>query len=195
LAPSPQTDPVTRRVDRPMEPADDPSRRAGMRSARPVWNLALAACLAALVLVVTACSSGATPSASPPAAAGSDPLVTVETRGGLCAAGACAETVMLERDGRVHVAAKPPNDLGTVPPGPLAALESAIAATDFAALRAHPFTGQCPTAVDGQELVFEFSTSHGIERIATCKVDVDFGSPLFEAVSAALGSYVALPAG
>ncbi len=157
--------------------------------------------MAALALV-SACGTGfPAPSASPtavavgpsPAATEGSPLVSVETRGGLCAAGACAQTVMLERDGRVHVAAKPPNDLGTVPPVAVAAVESAISGTDFGALRAHPFTGQCPTAADGHELVFEFATAHGVERVATCEVEVDFGSPLFVAVAAALGPYVALP--
>ena len=121
------------------------------------------------------------------------PLVTVEMRGGECPAGACGTTVYLERDGRVHQAAKPPNDLGVVPPAQVAAVATAIASTDFAALRSRPFTGQCPTAFDGQEIIFEFGAPGGVERISTCEVDVDFGLPLFVAVSTALGPFVALP--
>ncbi len=121
------------------------------------------------------------------------PLLTVETRGGECPAGTCSTTVSLERDGRVHLAAKPPNDLGVVPPATMAALDAAIRAADFAALRRHPFTGQCPTAYDGQEVVFVFGAPGGTERIASCEVAIDFGSPLFRAISAALGSFVSLP--
>ena len=102
-------------------------------------------------------------------------------------------TIIVERDGRVHQAAKPPNELGRVPPAALAALDDAIRTTDFADLASHPFTGMCPMAVDGQELVFEFGAPGGVKRIATCEVEVDFGSPLFVAVAAAIGSFVPLP--
>ncbi len=143
---------------------------------------------AALATVAIATCAG-----QEPVATTAGPLVTVEIRGGECPEGACETTVTLERDGRVHAAAKPPNDLGVVPPADLAALEAAIGATDFAALRSHPFTGECPTAYDGQELIFAFGTEHGVERISTCEVEVDFGQPLFVAVSTALGPFVPLP--
>jgi hypothetical protein len=102
-------------------------------------------------------------------------------------------TVVLERDGRVHAGAKPPNDLGIVPPAHLAALDNAIRATDFAALKGHPFTGDCPTAVDGQEVLFEFGAPRGVQRIASCEVEIDWGQPLFVATSTALGPFVPLP--
>ena len=121
------------------------------------------------------------------------PLVTVQTRGGMCPGGPCGTTLVLERDGRVHLAAKPPNDLGIVPPATLAALDAAIRTTDFVALKSHPFIGQCPTDFDGQETVYEFGAPGGIETIATCEVAVDFGSPLFVAVAAALGPFIPLP--
>jgi len=41
--------------------------------------------------------------------------------------------------------------------------------------------------------VFEFGAPGGVERIATCEVAVDFGSPLFLAVATALGPFVPLP--
>ena len=144
----------------------------------------------AIVAVAAACSPG-----SPiPIPFATGPLVTVETRGGLCVNGPCGSTVTIERDGRVHVAAKPPNELGTVPAGQLAALDAAIRATDWAALKSHPFTGECPTAYDGQESIFEFGAPGGTQRIATCETAIDAGSPLFVAVSAALDSFVPAPA-
>ena len=81
---------------------------------------------------------------------GTGPLVTVEMRGGMCPAGACDSAVILDRDGRVHSAAKPPNDLGRVNSDALAALTAAMQATDWAALKSHPFTGECPIAFDGR---------------------------------------------
>jgi hypothetical protein len=142
--------------------------------------------LATLALVVAACGFGG---ADP-----STPLVTVELRGGECVAGPCGQTVTLDRAGHVHAATKPPNDLGIVPPGQVAAIDAAIRSTDFAALRGRPFTGECPTAYDGQEVVFQFSTPAGPERLASCEVEIDFGLPLFVAVSTALGPFIPLPA-
>jgi hypothetical protein len=75
----------------------------------------------------------------------------------------------------------------------MASLGAAIEAADFAEIRSHPFTGECPTAYDGQEVIFEFATLHGVERIASCEVAVDFSSPLLAAAAAAVGPYVTLP--
>ncbi len=139
-------------------------------------------------------SSVPTPVASPvPSPDATGVLLTVETRGGKCVGGPCGMTVIVERDGRVHLAAKPPNDLGVVSPDLIAALDAEIQTTDWAELFSHRFTGECPTAYDGQEVVFEFAAPTGVQRVATCEVDVDFGSPLFVAVSAAIGPFVSLP--
>jgi hypothetical protein len=152
-------------------------------------RVVLVASFLAVALSASACCFGI--SVPLPVATGA--LVTLETRGGMCVGGPCGTTIVIERDGRVHQAAKPPNDLGIVPPAALAALDAAIRTTDFTALKSLPFTGQCPTAFDGQEIVFEFGAPGGVQRIATCEVDVDFGSPLFLAASTALGPFVPLP--
>ncbi len=175
------------------EPAGPPDRRRGMlhdrsrrmfTGARGAFRLVLA--LAAVAALLVACQLLPVP---PDAG----PLVTVEARGGLCPAGACEQTVILERDGRVHLAAKPPNDLGTVPGPELAALAALVDATDFEAIRSHPFTGTCPVAFDGQEFVYSFGTAHGLERVASCETDIDASSPLFAALNAALGSFLGAP--
>jgi hypothetical protein len=121
------------------------------------------------------------------------PLVTVQLRGGMCQAGPCDQTVTLERDGRVHSAAKPPNDLGVVPADAMAKLNAAIQGTDFAAIKAHPFTGECPIAFDGQELVFDFAVGAGTQQIASCTTEIDWGHPLFVAVGVALGEWIPIP--
>ena len=141
----------------------------------------------AVALSLGACSLG---SVGIPA---TGPLVTVTMRGGHCADGACDTSVILDRDGRVHSAAKPPNDLGQVSAQAMATLTAAIGATDYAAIRAHPFTGECPVNFDGQELIFEFAAGTGTQRIASCEVDIDWGHPLFVAVGVALGEWIPVP--
>lgn len=124
---------------------------------------------------------------------GTDPLVTVQMRGGLCETGPCDGTVTLQRDGHLHSATKPPNDLGVASAEAMTALNAAIVATDFAAVKARAFTGECPVAFDGLEFIFEFATPSGPQRVASCEVEIDWGSPLFIAVAAALGQAVPLP--
>lgn len=145
-----------------------------------IWGLVVAA------LALTGCSTNVSLPLT-------GPLVTVQMRGGLCPEGMCDNSVVLERDGRAHSTAKPPNDRGQVGSEAMAALTAAIQATDFAKLGSKPFTGQCPIAFDGQELVFEFNTVTGTQRIASCEVEVDWGHPLFVALGVALGQWVPLP--
>ena len=161
--------------------------------------------LLAIGLLVAACaSSGATgsngsaASASPAATTSSasmaaspvpsGTLASVEQRGGECPAATCDTTIYLDADGRVHVSAKPPNDLGTATSAQVQALEAAMAATDFGALRTPAFSGECPMAYDGQELVFTFTTAAGTERLASCESALDYSAPVFKALAAALGA-------
>jgi hypothetical protein len=144
--------------------------------------------LLATVLALAAC--GSTGSVLAPAAG---PLVTVSMRGGMCPEGACDRSVILDRDGTVRSAAKPPNQLGRVPAEAMAALTAAVASTDYAAILARPFTGECPVNFDGQELIFEFAVGAVTQRIASCEVDIDWGHPLFVAVGVALGAWIPMP--
>ncbi len=73
----------------------------------------------------------------------------------------------------VHLAAKPPNDLGSVTPEVLSTLQTLIATTDFRVIKSRPFTGDCPTAYDGQETIYSFTTPGGVETIASCTVAID----------------------
>jgi hypothetical protein len=162
-----------------------------MPLARTFARYALA--VLALLLVAGACAGAARTPSPTPTEAPAGPLLTVIARGGLCPPGACETTVFVERDGRVHQAAKPPNELGKVPAEVLAALDEAMRSTDFEQVRSRPFTGMCPTAYDGQELVFEFGAPSGTERIESCMVAIDWSSPLFVAVRAAVAPFVNLP--
>jgi len=115
--------------------------------------------LAAALLAAAACSSAPAATPSPtPTPSPSGPLLTLTMRGGLCAPGACETSYYVEHDGRVHLAAKPPNELGYLVEQELADLRAAIGAADFDDIRSHAFAGTCPTAYDGQEMVLEFAT-------------------------------------
>lgn len=157
------------------------------KPARPLLPMATAL---ALALALGACA--ATPAASEPPPSG--PLVSVTTRGGECPDGACGGTTVIDRDGTVRDAAKPPNELGTVPPDILAALDAAIKTTDFDVVRSATFTGECPVNFDGQEVIYEFQAPGGLERVASCETEIDPAHPVFAAVNAALVAVEVLPA-
>jgi hypothetical protein len=143
--------------------------------------------LAVALLAMAACSSAPAATPSPtPTASPSGPLLTLTMRGGLCPPGACETTYYVENDGWVHLAAKPPNELGYAGEQELADLQAAISAADFDEIRSHPFTGTCPTAFDGPEMVLEFATPTGTQQIASCEVAFDWNAPLFSAVAVAL---------
>jgi hypothetical protein len=150
-----------------------------------------AAQLLLLSVVVVACgTAAATPSPTPsPTPTPSGPLLTIESRGGHCMDGPCGQTLIVEYDGRVHEAAKPPNDLGFVEPDILAELKTAIAEADFAAIKARPFTDTCPTAYDGMEIVVDFGTASGTEHIEGCQVAIDWAAPPFLTIKAALAPW------
>ena len=122
------------------------------------------------------------------------PLVTVEATGGHCREGTCRSVVAIEADGRVHQTEPAQTEIHQVTSESIDVLRAAIDATDFAAIRSRPFTGECPTAFDGQELVYTVATAHGRERIASCDVEVDPQAPLFTAIHAILGASVPAPA-
>ena len=121
------------------------------------------------------------------------PLVVVTVHGGECAGGPCGNTTVIERNGRVHQTEPVAAELGALPPNVLTAVDAAVKTTDFDALRARKFTGECPMAYDGQEFIYEFGAPGGTERIATCETEVDPNDPLFVAVTAALAAVAPEP--
>jgi hypothetical protein len=152
-------------------------------------RLAQVAVVAALACAVAACSP-ATVSLLPVA---TGPLVTVTTRGGECVNGPCGSTIVIERDGRIHQAAPAETDLGSAPPNALAALDTVVRTTNFEAIRARTFSGECPTAFDGQEIIYEFGAPGGVERVSSCETEIDPNQPVFAAVSLALQAVGTVP--
>jgi hypothetical protein len=150
-----------------------------------MFRLQSVAFLAWVAVILVACSPAAVASLLP-AAAG--PLVTVTSRGGECPEGPCGSTLVIGRDGRLRQTGPEDVVLGQVPPELLTALDAAIKTTDFAAIRARPFTGECPVNFDGQELIYEFGAPGGVERVASCETEIDADHPVFAAVEAALAA-------
>lgn len=156
---------------------------------RPRVGLRARSILVAFVSILALAGCGA-PGVDLP---GNGPLVSVQLRGGMCMDGPCDSRVILERDGRVHDGATPPKGLGRVPAQAMATLTAAVKGADYATIKSVPFTGECPVAFDGQEVIFEFSVGSGTQRIASCEVDIDWGHPLFVAVGVALGEWIPMP--
>jgi hypothetical protein len=125
--------------------------------------------------------------------AGDGPLVTVEATGGMCRTGTCRSVIVIEADGRVRQTEPEAGEISQVTAESIDVLQTAIDITDFEAIRSRPFLGTCPTAFDGQELVYTIATPHGPERIASCDVEVDPQAPLFVAIHAILGASVPAP--
>jgi hypothetical protein len=119
----------------------------------------LAACL--LLAALSAGAIGARPSA-----AGPKPIVTV-VHGGLCFAGGECRKVFRISDTRITAPGFVPRRLTT---NERAALLRAIGSLRLAYLRAHPFTGMCPTAHDSTESIYRF---RGFARVVpSCTYDV-----------------------
>jgi hypothetical protein len=163
--------------------------------------------VAVVAVILVGCGQTAIPSASAPAPAASRgptfiPLasrtpaptpqpvavVTLETRGGDCPSGSCNRLINIEGDGRLHEVIPTDRVLGTVPDELLEALRIEMEQANFLQLESTPFTGECPTAVDGQETIYTFHVSTGDEEIASCEVAIDPNHPLFQALAAALAA-------
>lgn len=65
----------------------------------------------------------------------------------------------------------------------LAQLRQLIDTTDYSAIRSQPYTGVCPTAYDGQEVIYTFTTSGGRETLRSCEVAIDPAHPLFSFIT------------
>jgi hypothetical protein len=156
--------------------------------------MSAAGLLLAIVVLVAACQpgpsvGGASPSPSAQPAPGSSPphasavsgatvLVTVELTGGECANGPCGSTYVIHADGRVD---GPPAAPRSVSPDEIAKLVALRSATDWDAVRSVPFTGDCPTATDGQKSVYAFPADTGDLVFDSCEFDLS-GVEVFQVI-------------
>ncbi len=94
---------------------------------------------------------------------------TVSVTGGECPNGPCGAEYVVYGDGRVDGPDGGPISLRADALGQIATL---AAATDWDAVRSVPFTGQCPTAYDGQKHVYAFPAPGGDIVLDSCEFDL-----------------------
>jgi hypothetical protein len=109
-------------------------------------------------------------------------VLRVTATGGMCPNGACGSEIMLYDDGTGSFGEGPKKKSFAVGSEEASSLVALIGNTDFEALRKNKFTGLCPTAYDGQEFIYLFSTPHGEETLDSCKTAINEQSPLFKAI-------------
>jgi len=102
-------------------------------------------------------------------------LLSVEWRGGLCQYGGCTTVLEVSSDGSYRLV----EGDGRETSGSLAAdlvgpLSEEIEAADFDAARAQDFAEICPTAYDGQEVIYTFHARAGDERLSTCEYVIEW---------------------
>ena len=129
-----------------------------------------------------------TPTIAPPRSQQPSPLLSVEFVGGECASGPCDRLLNVEADGTLRQVIPQTKVVGTAPKELIDALQVEMDQANFLLIASRPFTGTCPTAVDGQELIYTFHLVTGDREIRSCKVAIDPNHPLFQAVSAVLAA-------
>ena len=117
----------------------------------------------------------------------SGPLVSIDAHGGHCIEGECRTVTTIDRSGKVEVEGSGEPLTRTVDPGLASALAAAVDAADYARITAVPFTGECPTAYDGQERTYTFHPAgRGPVTFSSCEVAIDPADPLFRTLDAVL---------
>ena len=107
--------------------------------------------------------------------------MSVVVVGGECPGGRCDNEAVLYGDGRVEG----PGAHGPVAADDVARISELIDATDWDAVRAVPFTGECPTAFDGQKHVYTFPADTGDLVFDSCEFDLT-SVPVIQAIDRAL---------
>jgi hypothetical protein len=103
-------------------------------------------------VVLLAAPLGAAPASSRLARSGA-PIVVVVRHGGLCVTGRECRSELRIDDATVSGEGYRSRPLAA---SERAALLRAIGKLDLRSIRAHPFTGTCPTAYDGSESIYRF---------------------------------------
>jgi hypothetical protein len=97
-------------------------------------------------------------------------LVSYEASGGECPQGPCGFKAQILRDGRVLRSDGMPQ---SVDAQTLADLTRQIERTDWDAILAKPFEGECPRNFDGQEETYTFNVAPQPVIIASCTTAID----------------------
>jgi hypothetical protein len=146
---------------------------------------------AAVVAVLAGCSPSGTGTSSSTLSAA--PVTTPVTAtflasltetGGMCPDGACLASFAVSSDGTWNLVSSTANRSGALPADVLAALTTAATTTSL--LDAPAFTGTCPTAYDGSEMVYSWRDSSGAtQTVSACDKAVPDTDPLVTALEQA----------
>ena len=114
-------------------------------------------------------------------------LIKIYYHGGLCVSGEeCRSIKTITADGKVMIDGKL---AGNLTGGQLSNLKQVLSATDYNSIGTQKFIGTCPTAYDGEEVVFSFYPQ-GIERsYASCDVEIDESLPVFVLLNQILSTF------
>jgi hypothetical protein len=119
------------------------------------------------VLPIAAIAAALIAAGSASATATRPPIATVVRHGGLCLSGSECRTVFRITDTTISAPGYVPRRLA---PAERLALLRAVKLLSVPSLRAHPFTGTCPTAYDGSESIYAFRGF--TRRLPSCTYDL-----------------------
>jgi len=97
-------------------------------------------------------------------------LVSYEASGGECPQGPCGFKAEIRRDGTVI---RSDGMEQTVEPQIIALLAEQVESTDWDAVLARPFEGECPRNFDGQEETYTFHVAPEPVVVASCTTAID----------------------
>ena len=126
---------------------------------------------------------GSIPTTDPATSSAADTIVlTVDVTGGECANGPCGAQYVVYGDGRVD---GPPGAALAIPADQMTLIADQVGRTNWDAVRAVPFTGECPTAFDGQKHIYGFPAPGGDLVFDSCEFDLS-GVEAIQAIDQAL---------
>jgi hypothetical protein len=104
-------------------------------------------------------------------------VAVIETTGGLCPGGVvCGSKLVVRSDGSVTK----DGILIIMLPDEIDQLQKRVTSENIRLLKEKKFTGTCPTAYDGQEVIYKFYPGNKEERIASCEYEISVNNPLIK---------------
>ena len=107
-------------------------------------------------------------------------LAEVKYTGGLCQSGLCESLYVIKNNGQLFYQGKLTGY--TINQSDITRLTTEIQSTDFNEIKNHKSTGTCPSAYDGQEVIYTFYTSARIQVVSSCEYQIDAQIGVFKAV-------------
>jgi len=95
-------------------------------------------------------------------------VAEISSSGGLCPTGPCGGRTTVFADGRWESL----SEKGIFDRAQVDQLRQEIQSADFAMIKSHPFTGECPEAYDGSSTTYVFYIGDRTEVLSTCKYEL-----------------------